>query len=477
MINKNNFTTAIINFPKTASVDNEYPDYGYYQLLKWEDWQLIKDSPFNLMRAVMKLWTQKTKCLLYWSDSNEPIYLKTTEFGTVIAIRPFVAIFDGYVMVSNKEVYLAPVDYPELNIVAKFRHNYDKNDRYDSIYVRPTFKTSVENNRMFRNDKVSKYLDYSKKVVVKEQLELEFRVIDGINGKAEAPQDISGWLKLGSFKTADAWPYEFASEEQSIVTLYNHKKFKTFDHEDRSCSAEKFQHGIWHSSNEKHGDLEQLDLTLPMTLKNASDALREASGSVASLSIRLGGLFLADGTIKKDEIIEMCHEIIDAKYFSDDPELAKPDPFEKVDQSYRLNTKAVAEAGDGFVVAYLRRDGDGTPMMGYNFDSYNQIIPEIPINPETGREYGPDEVSIIASGDAMQFGEEGNELEIVSGKTAGCNYTCEMRRVSSINSSHRIACWSQTDWDENVVGAGIDDLVLAPEKIYYLPIGISKYKG
>jgi len=457
LIDEKKLHKPILHFPETHDSNALYPNYGYFELLDWNDWELLRGQPYALMRSTVFLYFQTKKALVWWQNKNEPIQYKDGK----IRIAPYIAIFDGYIIVST--------DWKEINTGSLYLGGTNA----QSIYVRPVFEDEDELNRYFRNDRLPVPQDRAKPVYVISKMTLEYKTMV-VNGSDEAPGELGGWLKLTGHKYDGIVAFDFEPAEQTRVTLTGHREI--FDHPDESCLGQYFEKGIWEKSGLQQTVISQVDLTPMLSLKEVSDEIHDTRGSMASIDKRISPVIDPSGNLRPEEIREICIEVIDDTYFSDDPDLEKPNPFEKVEDgdsvSYRMNKEAAQDSGDAVVFGTKRGAYDGTPCIEEDYDEFNQFLPNLPTDLETNEDFHPDHVAMIAGPIVIQWGGDGvgENLEIRTGKTLGCGFNCQMKRVSEANPQHKITCWSTTDFDQAVVPLIADLKISHP--IQYLPIGI-----
>jgi len=261
-----------------------------------------------------------------------------------------------------------------------------------------------------------------------------------VKGDLNNPQPIeskNGWVYLGNYRISDNDPEDFTGVDFDDLISYIHAT-QGFNHPDESVVRSKFDYGIVDNHNVIVSDDE-----LPLvTIKEASDEMKDAKGNLSTVATRILGVIDVDGNIQRDPIEELAIQRILKLYFgSGDLEHPNPFRFNNDTGKFELNMDAVADTGEA---TYFIVSGRGVgPEQGGEHETLS-VGESSNFLPNTYQGLSADDMYIYANAKKIQWGDGTNGLGIGTGnEVLGCNFRCRVHRDP--NGAHRIGAWSQID--------------------------------
>lgn len=425
MINREELYRPIIYSPKSHQVESIWPSDGPYQLLDWQDLQALRLHPNLMMTAFIALLFPDASTVLAWGGQPE-MWIENNR----LRISSFVSVQFGQFVVNDT---LASIEIP-VGLQSE-----TSGFRWVSVFAKSAYQQE-SGPRIYRNDRNTPAIDRVLDVPISEHIETEYQLYANPVNSPVIYNRKSGYVYLGAYRITAAGSDLFDPASADDLISYIHAKYG-FNHPDGSVTRSKFQQGIIDD-----GGLSAVNSPV-IALKDCSDEIMDARGTLNSLAARIVGVIDPDGELNGDLIQSMIVDRVWTLYFAKG-ELAKPNPFvyNFSTSKFELNMNAVRASGAacdtvitgrGFKPLVGGENEYVTPGTDTGFE------PTLPA--ASGGEFGLDQYAIFASPTEIRWGSSAYPLNIGDGLTGveGCNFRCRIHRDA--DGQHRITSWSQFD--------------------------------
>lgn len=402
------------------------------QQLSADDWLTLISHPSIALKFLTSVLIPEQNCVLYWSGS--PIAIS----GNVVTVKPFVARFSDYLVVSASDV---TCEIPDDFMVDQCRV---------SIYCRAQWVACRNAKRLVIDD--WSYKTRETMVAIAEQQSVSAYVSRSGYGANTYPGEIVGSIRVGGFECGPNGTSNVWYSAIKPITAYGHRR--EFDHPDGCVTAEKLALGIVDVFSP--GIMQSFDMA---SAKEISDAIVTARGKCVSIAERMSAID-GYGVPRSDQIDAIIMDYVRNKLIGSG-ELVHPNPFVETDSGFEINMDAVADSGQAFFRNVIK-DSDSSCVTGGDNTSGDYSPPFYPVLPEG---YENDEIKLFASSKRVQFGSASAPLEINKGKTLGCNMVCNIGRDDE--GGHVLVAYAQADF-------GSEGECVNGGSMNYLPVGIKK---